>query len=68
VKNLGKLSLRYYFFDEMQEKDFFDKKEKINRRLNKNYTLFLIIKKALRILELNLISIFYSLRFLFDYL
>ena len=60
VRIFGKLNLRYYFFGEMQEKDFFDKKEKINRRLNKYYTLFLITKKALKILELkcNLFPIF----------
>ena len=26
-EEFGKLSLRYYFLDELQEKDFFDKKE-----------------------------------------
>ena len=27
-------NLKYYFFNELQEKDFFDKKEKINKKLN----------------------------------
>ena len=35
-KDFDKLSLGYYFFCRFQEKDFFDKKEKINRRLNIN--------------------------------
>ena len=34
VKIFGKLNLRYYFFYKMQEKDFFDKKEKISKRLD----------------------------------
>jgi hypothetical protein len=34
VKNFGKLNLRYYFWGELQEKDFFDKKEKTNKMLN----------------------------------
>ena len=34
VKVFDKLSLRYYFLGELQEKDFFDRREKINKRLN----------------------------------
>ena len=33
-EDFGKLELRYYFLNKLQEKDFFDKKEKINKRLN----------------------------------
>ena len=43
MKVFDKLDLRYYFLDELQEKDFFDKKEKINKRLN--VILYIIQRK-----------------------
>jgi hypothetical protein len=34
VKVFDKLSLDYYFLNELQEKDFFDKKITLNKKLN----------------------------------
>ncbi len=44
-KDFDKLGLRYYFLDELQEKDFFDKKENINKRLN--IILYIIQRKKI---------------------
>ena len=42
LKNLDKLSLAYYFFYKMQEKDFFDKIDIINKKLNMNLLLIIL--------------------------